>query len=74
MTITQAYTVEPKISLTGEEMTGFQGGTIAFFVFGEITYNDVFNKRRTTKFRLRYGRESIVNARLAYCEEGNDST
>jgi hypothetical protein len=74
ITITGANSGEPKVRLTGEEMTEFQGGTFALFVFGEFTYIDVFNKRRTTKFRLRYGREGIHSSRLSNCEEGNEST
>jgi hypothetical protein len=74
MTIAGANSIEPKMRLTDEEMIRFQGGTFAFFVFGEFTYIDVFDKRRTTKFRLRYGRDSIANSRLSNCEEGNDST
>jgi hypothetical protein len=74
ITITGANSTEPKVRLTGEEMTEFQGGTFALFVFGEFAYIDVFNKRRTTKFRLRYGRDSVYHSRLSNCEEGNDST
>jgi hypothetical protein len=60
-------------ALTGEQMTAFQAGEIAFFVFGELCYTDVFGQRRTTRFRLRYGNDGIATGRLATCEDGNES-
>jgi hypothetical protein len=61
-------------SLTGEQMTAFQEGKIAFFVFGELYYTDVFDEDRITKFRVRYGNDGINTGRLATCETGNEST
>ena len=62
-------------TLTDEQMMiAFQEGTIAFFVFGEFCYTDVFNKDRITRFRVRYGNDGVASGRLATCPEGNDST
>jgi hypothetical protein len=61
-------------TLSGEQMTEFQEGKIAFFVFGELRYTDVFDQERLTKFRFRYGADGIAFGRLATCEEGNEST
>ena len=72
MSITGANSNPNEISLTGDEMTDFQNEAIAFFLYGELHYVDVFNKKRTTKFRLRYARESVFSGRLSNCEEGNE--
>lgn len=67
--------VEPgKLRLEGDRLTDFREGKIAFFVFGELNYTDVFDKYKITKFRLMYTIGGEPHGKLSNSEEGNKST
>lgn len=58
------------IPLPQEGGSDLDNKKIGIFVFGEITYLDVFNKRHSTKFRL--FNSSRKNGAMTFCDDGND--
>ena len=47
--------------LTSEEAKGFEAGHLKFFLYGYVTYEDVFGVSRTTGFGYQVRRESRAN-------------
>jgi hypothetical protein len=54
----------------------FLAGEVAIYVFGIITYVDIFRRRRTTEFRYMCGGNVGLDSKgaLRICEEGNSAT
>lgn len=61
--------------LTAQHIQMLQNGTAAVFVWGEITYLDIFGRKRTTGFRSYYGGDTGLRAGGATttAQDGNDS-
>jgi hypothetical protein len=61
--------------LTQDHMTALQNKNLTIWVYGEMSYRDVFHVNRVTKFRFQTGGTAgIQGNRLAACEEGNGET
>jgi hypothetical protein len=61
--------------LTAEDFAGLKSGKRAIFVYGEITYLDVFGKRRFTRYRyFTGGATGVRGVRLNGHEDGNEAT
>jgi hypothetical protein len=61
--------------LTAAEEQEIRAGTRYLYLYGEISYSDIFSKRRKTAFRYRYGGKSLIAAGYGEtCEEGNEQT
>jgi hypothetical protein len=56
---------------THEEVFALRNGGAKLFVFGEVTYTDIFQKPQKTKFRADLGPDLKL---FLDCEEGNDFT
>jgi hypothetical protein len=70
------YTAEVGRLLTPLEFQKIRAGASTIYIFGEITYRDVFNKSWTNHFRFMYGGAGGENAkgRVSTCPEGNYET
>jgi hypothetical protein len=62
--------------LTADQLNSVASGKRAFFVWGEITYTDVFGCPQTTHFRLRFGKAQLRlgSGAMMVCNEGNQAT
>jgi len=62
-------------ALTAQHIQMLQNGTAAVFIWGEITYVDVFGKTRTTSFRSYYGGDTGLRpgGATTTAPEGNNS-
>ena len=54
--------------------TRIENGSMALYIWGEITYDDVFGEERTTKFRFWLGKEGMRLHRFAHYATGNEAT
>lgn len=43
------------------------------YVWGEVTYSDIFGKAHYTKFRLFFGGDGSEHGLLKACREGNEA-
>lgn len=63
-------------TLKPEEVEGLQGGNMAIYLFGNISYADVFKVKRSTNYRFMYnsytGKVGTDTAMVA-CEYGNEA-
>jgi len=62
--------------LTDDEINQLRTGTHAIYLFGRITYKDIFNKKRFTNFRFFHnGFVGILGqiTTVTGCEEGNEA-
>lgn len=62
--------------LTPKETSDLMAGTIAIYVYGEITYRDVFKKQHFTRYRLMHhimGGVIGVSTDLSFAEDGNEA-
>lgn len=60
--------------LSQDDMAGLKSEARRLYVYGEVVYQDAFDKKRMTKFRLALGGEEALKLkRLAWCEKGNDA-
>jgi hypothetical protein len=60
-------------SLTSEQLDGIQKGTKAIYVWGEITYRDIFDAEHRTKFaRFYHGPLSSAPVQMFVSPEGNE--
>jgi hypothetical protein len=60
--------------ITIEYINRLNAGTHAIYAYGEITYRDIFGKKRYTMFR--YYRNIITPSqgnRMTVCNEGNEA-
>lgn len=58
-----------------EEIRELGTATGTIWVYGEVTYRDVFGERHRTRYRLFYGgSEGVRDGRLKPDQEGNDAT
>jgi hypothetical protein len=53
------------------EESELQAGRGAIYVFGQITYRDIFDKHRVTTFRLSCRGEQLRSGSLSQCGDGN---
>jgi len=61
--------------LTQEEKRGLANKQLAFYVYGEIRYRDIFGRKQWTKYRLMTGGPVGVSGSVLFgCEEGNEAT
>jgi hypothetical protein len=63
--------------LTAEQIAGLRNGTVAIWVYGEITYRDAFRRKRTSHYRLFHNGITGtigVSTDLTWAEGGNDAT
>ncbi|MGX7874000.1 hypothetical protein ACVDG5_015690 [Mesorhizobium sp. ORM6] len=62
-------------ALTAQHIQMLQNGTAAIFIWGEITYVDVFGQKRTTGFRSYYGGDTGLRpgGATTTSQEGNES-
>jgi hypothetical protein len=70
-----AYVLPWKRPLTEEENTLLRNGTLAFYVWGEVTYNDAFENSCFMKFRYYFGGDmgTPEDGHMATASEGNDA-
>jgi hypothetical protein len=62
--------------LTPAQVTGLRNGTMAIWVYGEITYRDAFRRKRTSRYRLYHNNMSGaigVSTDLTWAEGGNEA-
>jgi hypothetical protein len=62
--------------LTPQQLIDLRKGTIAIYVYGEITYRDAFKRPRITKYRLMHhmmGGVIGVSTDLNFAEDGNEA-
>jgi len=63
-------------ALTDDEKANIAAATWAIYLFGRIEYQDVFNKKHFTNFRLRYTNAKfppVPGAVFNFSEAGNDA-
>lgn len=63
--------------LTAKETADLRAGTGAVYVYGEITYSDIWGKSWYTRYRLMhhaFGGAIGVSTDLSFCESGNEAT
>jgi hypothetical protein len=63
--------------LTDEEVAALRNATAAVYVYGRITYTDIFNIPRVTNYRFRHNAHTGivgVSGELTATRQGNDST
>jgi hypothetical protein len=62
--------------LTGLEFQKIRSGASTIYVFGEVTYRDVFNDKWTSHFRFMYGGAGGENrkGKVSTCQDGNYET
>src|ERR1035437_1228624 len=64
---------ETNAVLTSAEEKSIRDGTQMFYIYGEVEYFDIFNKRGTATFRYRYGGERLIRMGVGdFCAEGNN--
>jgi hypothetical protein len=70
------FTTVTDAPLTADQVQGVASGQLAFFVWGEIRYTDVFGRSQITHFRLRFGKAQLHlgNGAMMICDEGNQAT
>jgi hypothetical protein len=70
------FTTATDDPLTADQVGGVASGNLAFFVWGEIRYTDVFGCPQTTHFRLRFGKAQLDlgSGTMMVCDEGNQAT
>jgi hypothetical protein len=70
------FTTETEYPLTIENLENVASGTKAFFVWGQIRYNDAFGRPQTTDFRLRFGKIQLQagSGVMMICDDGNQAT
>jgi hypothetical protein len=51
--------------IAADRATDFNDGKIAFYIFGQVDFIDVFGKARWLRFRFRYGADCVASGRLA---------
>jgi hypothetical protein len=62
---------------TAEEVERLRNATAAIYVYGRITYTDIFGIERTTDYRYRHNAQSGIvgiSGELTAARQGNDST
>jgi hypothetical protein len=61
--------------LNGQQAINIQAGSERMYLWGIITYEDVFEHPRTTKFRMMYGGPQIIGSGniMALAEEGSEA-
>jgi hypothetical protein len=62
--------------LTAEEIAGLRNGTVAIWVYGEISYRDAFRRKRTSKYRLFHNAQTGtlgVSTEMTWAEGGNEA-
>ncbi len=62
--------------LTSEEIAGLRNGTVAVWIYGEITYRDAFHRKRRSRYRLFHNAQTGpigVTTDLTWAEEGNEA-
>jgi hypothetical protein len=62
--------------LTADELAGLFDGTRAVYIYGEISYKDVFGAIRHTKYRMMHDNKSGpigISDVLVGCDDGNDA-
>jgi hypothetical protein len=64
--------VELERALTSADLRLIRAGGAAIYVYGEVTYEDVFGQPHTTPFNLIHGAECAAGE-LLVCETGNDA-
>jgi len=62
-----------KITVSTEDSEQIESGGWRPYIFGSITYRDVFGKKRLSEFRLVSDESGCGNRGLTYCREGNDA-
>lgn len=71
------FTNHPKLNkaLTAQDVFDLQSGRKIIYVYGTITYFDIFQEKRVLEFRLMTGGPvPLREGALAWCSEGNRST
>ncbi|GBF25242.1 hypothetical protein MnTg02_00272 [bacterium MnTg02] len=65
---------DPSLTQTQKDM--LLNGKAALFVYGSVNYKDVFDRPRTTKFRMIFGGDTEISDdfRFATCNKGNEAT
>jgi hypothetical protein len=62
--------------LSPTELADLRAGRIAIYVYGQITYRDVYGRPHTTNFRLMHGSFTGaigVTTDMTICDDGNDA-
>lgn len=62
-------------ALTDHEVSEVQTSKSAIYIYGNTEYRDVFGKKHTTNFRLKYSGvwPPVGTPNMTYCEAGNDA-
>jgi hypothetical protein len=70
------FTTATAYPLTIENIESVASGDKAFFVWGQIRYNDAFGRPQTTDFRLRFGKAQLHAGKgeMMICDDGNKAT
>jgi hypothetical protein len=64
------------LPLTSDQIAGLRNGTMAIWVYGEITYRDAFRRKRVSQYRLFHNNASGaigVSTDLTWAEGGNEA-
>ena len=65
------------MKLTEEQKVGLRDRSLAFYIYGVISYNDIFDKSRVTKFRYHHVRNidtTFFDRMVAISSNGNTTT
>ncbi len=69
-----AEVFDDALPISHEDYEYIRNNIRSLYLCGEIKYQDVFNKHRTTKFRLISSKGDFEAGRFTFCDEGNDAT
>jgi hypothetical protein len=69
-------TVNSDAKMTRQEKNGVINGTHAVFVYGSISYRDVFGRKQSSTFRLKYNGAYPPKGspNLWFCDDGNSAS
>ena len=70
-----SLTIRAKSAMTSEQLTNLckEGGGLALYVYGEVTFRDAFDRKRYHRFKLYSDDINAVNGLLTYSADGNEA-
>lgn len=68
------WVYEDAVQVSAADSRMIANGSRFYFVHGEISYRDAFNKKQTTQFRFASNGDNFAAGRFVFCDDGNNAT